>query len=133
MKITKENVLLVQFHDSSENHDGVKHFDISETEQVSIAKGFKVYSIHDGYSKLVTIYNHENDSVDLSCLLDKISTAVLVTVSKDSYGKFKWIRFELANSFDADKSFAIKNLRDCITKESQVLDRIFPEFLANAF
>jgi hypothetical protein len=133
MKITRKNVLLVQFHDSSENHDGVKHFDISDSEQVSIAKGFKVYSIHDGYSKLVTIYNHENDSIDLSCLLDKIDIAVLVAVSKDNYGKFRWVRFELANSFDTDKSFAIKELRDCNTKESQILDKFFPEFLANAF
>jgi len=132
----KHKILLMQFHDEKGNEkvkQMVKNpFDTDDVKIYSTA-GYKILSIHDHNSKLLTHYQSKEDKTDISCLKDK-EGYFIVTVSKNEYGNFFWYRWILGEFLESENDIiGLKYGRECTEEESFLLNKVYPEYLANAF
>jgi len=134
MKMTRDNVLLVEKHDiiqqeilPSLNNQNIK----------SKIKGIKIFRviqpINDEF-EILCQYDSESDKTDLTALKDHIGK-YMVSVDRisENHDGFVWNCFILGEPSDDNMIFSITKCRECTTEEVNLLNEIFPEYFDNAF
>lgn len=130
-KMSRDNILLIQFHDTKGDGQVTEYMEIPNGRILS-KTGYKIYSIHDGNSQLVTHYDSPSDKTDLSCLVGKEGW-YLVFVTKNEYDDFYWAKMQLRQGVGSDDLFSVFPPVSCTQSEVKLLNEIYPEYFDNAF
>ena len=133
--LNKDNIFLVEFHEPAMDEETkVTKYKLDES-KAQKAVGYRIYSVYNSDSERLAMYDAEADSIDLSCLLDKKGYN-LVFISKTENEEFVWKTTKINDTLKDDNEntiISILNTRECTEKETEFLNEVYPEYLANAY
>jgi hypothetical protein len=129
--MSRDNIFLIQFHDTKGDGKVTEYMEIPNGRLLS-KTGYKIYTIHDGYSQLVSHYESPTDKTDLSCFKGKTGW-YLVFVTKNEYDTFYWAKMQLREDVGTEDLFSVFPPKPCTQAEVKLLNEIYPEYLDNAF
>jgi hypothetical protein len=133
--LKRDNIFLVEFHEPAMNENTeVTKYKLDES-KAKKAIGYRIYSVYNSDSERLAIYDANEDTIDLSPLLDKKGDN-LVFVSKTENNDFIWKTTKINDTVKDDNENTIISIigtRECTEEESEFLDEVFPEYLDNAY